>query len=461
MIEQVKPVYVLDEARKKWNLDPKNKVVGIFAGSRFYHVKVSLPFYLKVADEIRSQMPDTDFLLGVSPFLTIENIRECIKTYSYSVEGTSGELIAEDNGNLIIKTKNQTEIKILKGYQYDMINLSDIVLTIPGTNTAEIGVMGKPMVVGITWKAKIPRGGLTGFLSSILFIDSLKKYIFQMYIRRIKYTSLPNQMAQKEVVPEIIVEKKSDIISDKVVELLRDDKKRSEISDELKRVFKSTNASEKMVDLILKSFAVKPFDWLNRSIFSIKLREFMFKWRGYLFIPFAMFVLFTAKPTIFSLIAGSAVAVLGELLRIWGVGYAGSTTRRDKVIAPEIVTGGPFAHLKNPLYLGNFITAFGFCIMALGKSTASDSVFLFMLCIIYYAAIYNLIIPLEEAYLYRTFGDLYLRYSKLVPKIIPQIKPYNERNGRFEWREIINTEIHTIILFFAVFAVMIYKYIKL
>ena len=60
-----------------------------------------------------------------------------------------------------------------------------------------------------------------------------------------------------------------------------------------------------------------------------------------------------ALPTTTTVLCGFAVAILGESLRFWGVAYAGSLTRvTGSVGAPEVVVAGPFAYLRNPLYLG-------------------------------------------------------------------------------------------------------------
>ncbi|MHB8463181.1 MAG: methyltransferase family protein, partial [Vulcanimicrobiaceae bacterium] len=65
-----------------------------------------------------------------------------------------------------------------------------------------------------------------------------------------------------------------------------------------------------------------------------------------------------ARLTIF---AGACIALLGALLRLWGSSYLGgasvwSTTPQTQVF----VTAGPFAWVRNPLYLGNFLIVVGF-----------------------------------------------------------------------------------------------------
>lgn len=177
------------------------------------------------------------------------------------------------------------------------------------------------------------------------------------------------------------------------------------------------------------------------------MREWVFRWRGYVLIPSAVLVVVLCHPTIESFVAGLGVALLGEALRCWGVGYSGITTRESRVIAPQLVTAGPYAHVRNPLYLGNFITAFGFLVVGSGGIDWSLRLGLGALIVASYVTVYGIIIPLEEEYLGRMFGDAYQEYMRHVPRLIPRLTPYEKRQGTFHWSVIKNAEIHTLILF--------------
>ena len=81
-----------------------------------------------------------------------------------------------------------------------------------------------------------------------------------------------------------------------------------------------------------------------------------FTYRSYTPIPFVVVMLVFAYPNIWSLTAGFIIALAGELIRLWGVSWAGSETRTTGGVGGTyLIVSGPFAHLRNPLYLGNIL----------------------------------------------------------------------------------------------------------
>ena len=90
-----------------------------------------------------------------------------------------------------------------------------------------------------------------------------------------------------------------------------------------------------------------------------------FKYRSYTPIPFVLLMLFFINANIWSLIIGFGFALSGELIRLWGVSWAGSETRTTGSVGGTfLIVSGPFAHVRNPLYVGNIIMYFGLGIMS-------------------------------------------------------------------------------------------------
>ncbi|GIS70965.1 MAG: hypothetical protein CM1200mP10_05420 [Candidatus Neomarinimicrobiota bacterium] len=61
---------------------------------------------------------------------------------------------------------------------------------------------------------------------------------------------------------------------------------------------------------------------------------------------------------------GLIFIILGESIRFWSVSYAGGITRTTTVGATTLCTAGPFAHTRNPLYIGNMLMYNGIVLIA-------------------------------------------------------------------------------------------------
>jgi len=146
----------------------------------------------------------------------------------------------------------------------------------------------------------------------------------------------------------------------------------------------------------------------------------IFKYRSYTPIPFLILMLLYSWSNIWSLIAGLFIACLGEWLRLWGVSYAGSETRTTGAVGGTyLVISGPFAHVRNPLYLGNMLLYFGIGIMSFALFP-----YLQIVALLFFYFQYRFIIREEEGYLKNTFGKDYENYLKNVPRLFPRLTAY-------------------------------------
>ena len=126
-----------------------------------------------------------------------------------------------------------------------------------------------------------------------------------------------------------------------------------------------------------------------------------------------------AKPTVTSLIVGSIIAFAGEYLRIWGVSWAGSETRTTGGVGGTyLIISGPFAYVRNPLYVGNILLYVGIGLMSWALFPYLQITALFVFSIQYYFIVLE-----EERYLIDEFND-YAEYCKEVPRFIPRLTAY-------------------------------------
>lgn len=170
------------------------------------------------------------------------------------------------------------------------------------------------------------------------------------------------------------------------------------------------------------------------------MREFVFRWRGALAAITAVLVLVFSRPSPLGLMLGACLALAGELLRLWALGYTGLHTRRQYLDAPRLITAGPYAHLRNPLYLGNLLNGAGVALAAsAGLGIYAPCLFLGAVAI--HTALYCTIIPLEESFLRKQFGAHYETYCRQVPALFPRRSAAPGGEGqfclatalRFEW----------------------------
>jgi len=119
---------------------------------------------------------------------------------------------------------------------------------------------------------------------------------------------------------------------------------------------------------------------------------------------FAGFYLWRARPTWLSLLIGAAIALLGILLRAMASGHV----EKNRVLT---ITG-PYAYVRNPLYLGSIIIGVGF-------GVAARDVWIFLAIVLLFAVIYLPVIRSEEAFLRSQFRE-YDDYARRVPSLLPQ-----------------------------------------
>jgi len=188
--------------------------------------------------------------------------------------------------------------------------------------------------------------------------------------------------------------------------------------------------------------------------FSLKV----FKNRSYSPIPFLVLMLVFQQATPASLIAGFAVALLGEFFRFWGVAYAGSETRRTgEVGATYLVVSGAFAHLRNPLYLGNMLMYLGIGIMSYALFP-----YLQIVALAFFMWQYYVIIKEEEGFLVQKYGKTYEDYRAAVPKLIPSLTAYPNtgiEQPPFNPKAGLKSEMRTLQAFAFIILIVIVRYV--
>lgn len=155
---------------------------------------------------------------------------------------------------------------------------------------------------------------------------------------------------------------------------------------------------------------------------TTRLGGWLFRHRTSLPLPVAIAILAVPPGNAWrstTLVAsGVVVTLLGELIRLWGVHHIGviSRTRTDRL--GPLVTSGPFAIVRNPLYVGNILLWAGFALTA-------RLAWLAPAILVLLGAEYHAIVRWEERLLESRLGDAYRTYAARVPRWLPTLSTLN------------------------------------
>jgi len=135
----------------------------------------------------------------------------------------------------------------------------------------------------------------------------------------------------------------------------------------------------------------------------------------------ALVVVGAARPDATSMLAALPCALFGEALRLWAAGHIEKTR--------SLATGGPYAHTRNPLYVGSVL-------LALGAGIATKSPLALAALIFYFSVFYPAIMREEAAFLSEKFGEGYAAWAREVPMFLPRATPGGARASRFDWAKV-------------------------
>lgn len=155
---------------------------------------------------------------------------------------------------------------------------------------------------------------------------------------------------------------------------------------------------------------------------------------------------------------GVVIVAAGEAIRLWAVHHIGAISRTRSERLGPLITTGPFAFVRNPLYLGNILLWVGFAVSA----------YLFWLAPIIAALLafeYHAIVRWEETLLAERLGEPYRRYRQRVPRWVPSVGDDSSRaaaqatasSAVFSWRETLFSERGTLIAIVVGFGLLAIK----
>jgi len=178
LLDIVKPTLSKERAFQQFGLDPNRRTIGLLPGSRIHEIERLLPPLLASAHLLQQEIPDLQFVIPLAPGLPKTLLTPWMKNISVL-------------------------LKVVEGFTYDVMNLSELLIAASGTVTLEGAILGKPMI--IIYKVSLPSSWVARALV------------------RLDHIGLVNLVAEKEIAPELLQKNVNpQRISDEALRILRD-----------------------------------------------------------------------------------------------------------------------------------------------------------------------------------------------------------------------------------------------
>jgi lipid-A-disaccharide synthase len=209
LLDIVKPTLPKEVASQRFGLDPKRRTIGLLPGSRIHEIERLLPPLLASAHLLQKEIPDLQFVIPLAP-------------------GISKTILTSQMNH------RSVPVKVVEDFTYDVMNLSELLITASGTATLEGAILGKPMI--IIYKVSFP-----------------SYWIGRAFIR-VDHIGLVNLVAEKEIAPELI---QKDVcpqrIADEAFRILRDpilSRKMTESMGEVRQKLGKPGAVERVAHIV-------------------------------------------------------------------------------------------------------------------------------------------------------------------------------------------------------------------
>lgn len=159
LLDIVKPTRTQEIIYHDLSLDPSRRIFGILPGSRKGEIQRLLPVMLESTGRLLKKFPDIQPVIILAPTIEDEDVLPYLKAVSFKP-------------------------MLVRNHTYDVLSICRLALISSGTATLEAAIMGVPMI--------------------ILYKLNLLTYLLGRLLIRIPFIGLPNIIADKEVVPELV-----------------------------------------------------------------------------------------------------------------------------------------------------------------------------------------------------------------------------------------------------------------
>ena len=160
LVDEVRPSTDRDSLRTQFKLDSKQPVVGLFPGSRRSEIRRLLAIILQSAECLKQKYPGAQFLLPLAPGLKHTDIQPYLQQHP------------------------ELNIQVMENRAYDVMAACDVIITVSGTVTLEIALVGTPFLI----------------INKVAWLT----YLIVHRMLKIEHIGLCNIVAGKRIAPELI-----------------------------------------------------------------------------------------------------------------------------------------------------------------------------------------------------------------------------------------------------------------
>ena len=200
------------EFRGEYNLAADTTKIGLLPGSRQQEIDSLLEPMLKAAELISAEYPEVEFLLPAAETISSQALATRVDNY-------------------------EAEVELIEGHSYEVMETSDLLLSTSGTATLEAAFFQTPLV--------------------IIYKTSWLSYFLAKLLVSLPHVGLPNIIAQREVVPELLqTEADAQTIAQEALAILAAPTRQEEIKEDLALVWDrlgEAGAVQRVAELVLET----------------------------------------------------------------------------------------------------------------------------------------------------------------------------------------------------------------
>jgi lipid-A-disaccharide synthase len=241
MVDSIKVKRSKGEFLKLNRFEMNKKLVAFLPGSRDFQIKYTLPFYFGIIKLLSQRRSDLQFAYIISPYLPMDK-------FLRRLENSGSDIV---DGRIVI---DGIPVKIIVDDQFDAMAASELIVTIPGTNTAEVAVIGTPMISVFPMDSfsMIPLEGVWDLVGRIPVLGYYfkRKYV-KIMLEKTRFFAIPNIKTGRSIVPELTGNIQAIDVADKIDKLLNTPDILKEMSEQLREALGGPGAAKKIAQEIM------------------------------------------------------------------------------------------------------------------------------------------------------------------------------------------------------------------